>query len=220
MGVVFSVLFALGVLLIEQGGGGTVDLDADCVLHGQLETLGGTARPTRWAGCSRGRRSARCPGRSWVLAVMVVARVRVRRAAVQGAADRGVRPGARDDAGLQRDGVLHYLLMVFVAAATVASFEAVGSILVIAMLVCPAATARDQAAIRLTADGLHAAAQIVRRHRQWETYLVGRAGVRADQVHPLAESFEHLRGEDAAPIAPTVEEASDPHGRPIPPEDA
>jgi manganese/zinc/iron transport system permease protein len=38
--------------------------------------------------------------------------------------------------------LMHYLLMVFVAAATVASFEAVGSILVIAMLVCPAATAR------------------------------------------------------------------------------
>jgi len=39
-------------------------------------------------------------------------------------------------------GFLHFLLMVFVAAATVASFEAVGSILVVAMLICPAATAR------------------------------------------------------------------------------
>ena len=39
MGVVFSVLFALGVLLIEQAAARHVDLDADCVLHGQLETL-------------------------------------------------------------------------------------------------------------------------------------------------------------------------------------
>ncbi|MEM9374361.1 MAG: iron dependent repressor, metal binding and dimerization domain protein, partial [Planctomycetota bacterium] len=39
-------------------------------------------------------------------------------------------------------GRMHYLLMVLVAGATVASFEAVGSILVVAMLVCPAATAR------------------------------------------------------------------------------
>jgi manganese/zinc/iron transport system permease protein len=39
-------------------------------------------------------------------------------------------------------GVMHYLLMTLVAATTVASFEAVGSVLVIAMLICPAATAR------------------------------------------------------------------------------
>jgi len=39
MGVVFSVLFALGVLLIEVASARGVDLDADCVLHGQLETL-------------------------------------------------------------------------------------------------------------------------------------------------------------------------------------
>ena len=39
-------------------------------------------------------------------------------------------------------GVMHYALMVLVAAATVAAFEAVGSILVIAMLIAPAATAR------------------------------------------------------------------------------
>ena len=37
---------------------------------------------------------------------------------------------------------MHYALMVLVAAATVAAFEAVGSILVIAMLIAPAATAR------------------------------------------------------------------------------
>jgi manganese/zinc/iron transport system permease protein len=36
---------------------------------------------------------------------------------------------------------MHYLLMVLVAATTVAAFEAVGSILVVAMLIVPAATA-------------------------------------------------------------------------------
>ena len=39
MGVVFSILFALGVLLIEKAAVRHVDLDAECVLHGQLETL-------------------------------------------------------------------------------------------------------------------------------------------------------------------------------------
>jgi manganese/zinc/iron transport system permease protein len=36
---------------------------------------------------------------------------------------------------------MHYLLMVIVAVTTVASFEAVGSILVVAMLIVPPATA-------------------------------------------------------------------------------
>ena len=39
MGVVFSVMFALGVLLIEQAAADNVELDPDCVLYGQLETL-------------------------------------------------------------------------------------------------------------------------------------------------------------------------------------
>jgi manganese/zinc/iron transport system permease protein len=38
--------------------------------------------------------------------------------------------------------LMHYLLMALVAVATVASFEAVGSILVVAMLIVPAATAQ------------------------------------------------------------------------------
>ena len=37
--------------------------------------------------------------------------------------------------------VMHYLLMTLVAVTTVAAFEAVGSIIVIAMLIVPAATA-------------------------------------------------------------------------------
>ena len=38
--------------------------------------------------------------------------------------------------------LMHYLLMALVAVTTVASFEAVGSILVVAMLIVPAATAQ------------------------------------------------------------------------------
>jgi len=39
MGVVFSIMFAAGVVLIEQGPARNVDLDADCVLYGQLEHI-------------------------------------------------------------------------------------------------------------------------------------------------------------------------------------
>ena len=49
MGVSFSILFALGVLLIEQAAARHVDLDADCVLYGQLEYISWTP-PESWSG--------------------------------------------------------------------------------------------------------------------------------------------------------------------------
>ncbi|MCB0339650.1 MAG: metal ABC transporter permease, partial [Bdellovibrionales bacterium] len=39
MGVVFSLYFAGGILLMEQAAARNIDLDADCLLHGQLETI-------------------------------------------------------------------------------------------------------------------------------------------------------------------------------------
>ena len=48
MGVVFTVLFAVGVLLIEQAAARQIDLDAECVLHGQLETLVWYGAPIAW----------------------------------------------------------------------------------------------------------------------------------------------------------------------------
>lgn len=141
MGVVFSVLFAFGVLLIEQAAVRHVDLDADCVLHGQLETLAWYGAPSGLGGLFSGETLAAVPRQVWVLAVMCAAALvfvalffkELRIAAF----DAGLASSQGFNATL-----LHYLLMVFVAGATVASFEAVGSILVIAMLVCPAATAR------------------------------------------------------------------------------
>lgn len=126
MGVVFSVLFALGVLLIERAAVRHVDLDADCVLYGQLETLA---------------LRDEVPRQVWLLLGMCVGAF-----AFVGVLFKELRIAAFDPALATTQGFhavgLHYLLMVLVAGATVASFEAVGSILVIAMLVCPAATAR------------------------------------------------------------------------------
>ncbi len=165
MGVVFSVLFALGVLLIESAAVRHVDLDADCVLHGQLETLFWTTPVQSWDEVFQLRtwtgyvidpavvnpetgevvRSAiyhqGVPRQVVTLAVMVLAAF-----AFVGLLFKELRIAAFDPALATTLGfnasALHYALMVFVAAATVASFEAVGSILVIAMLICPAATAR------------------------------------------------------------------------------
>ncbi|MGA1708856.1 MAG: metal ABC transporter permease [Phycisphaerales bacterium] len=141
MGVVFSLFFALGVLLIEQASARQVDLDPDCVLHGQLETLVWYGAPRGWSELFAWETLAAAPATLWTLvgvglasAVFVAILFKELRLV---AFDPALATAQGFSAGL-----LHALLMAFVAAATVASFEAVGSILVVAMLVCPAATAR------------------------------------------------------------------------------
>ena len=141
MGVVFSILFALGVLLIEQAAVRHVDLDADCVLHGQLETLVWFSAPDTFSGLWSIETLQAIPRQVSTLAIMLVLAL-----AFVVALFKELRLAAFDSALATTLGfdstILHYLLMIFVAAATVASFEAVGSILVIAMLICPPATAR------------------------------------------------------------------------------
>lgn len=141
MGVVFSVLFALGVLLIERAAVRHVDLDADCVLHGQLETLVWFGAPERLIDILSPATLDAIPRQVTTLLVMLVA------ASIFVALFfKELRIAAFDPALATTQGfnanAMHFALMLFVAGATVASFEAVGSILVIAMLICPAATAR------------------------------------------------------------------------------
>lgn len=326
MGVVFSVLFALGVLLIERVARNT-DLDADCVLHGQLESLFWPDGPARWLDVLHPATLAAVPPQVWTLAItcavsfvfVLVLYKELRLAAFD--------PALATAQGFHAS-ILHYALMVLVAGATVAAFEAVGSILVIAMLIVPAAIARlltdrmptqllmsttiavvaavmgylgsialpsamDKpqvnaagsiaialgvlffvamlfgprygvlaTAIRrvnltrrialddllaalyrheegspitsrfapkvyararrsglvmpgqdtLTEAGRQRAAELIRRHRLWETYLVHRAGISADHAHEPAEHLEHL----AEPL-PSGGPQHDPHGKAIPP---
>ncbi len=143
MGVVFSVLFALGVLLIEQVARNT-DLDADCVLHGQLETLVWYDAPPAGSPLSAylaPETMDAVPRQVWSLLYVTAAAL-----AFTFVFFKELRIAAFDGALATTQGfhagVMHYALMTLVAAATVASFEAVGSILVIAMLICPAAAAR------------------------------------------------------------------------------
>lgn len=141
MGVVFSVMFALGVLLIERAARNT-DLDAACVLHGQLESLAWTSgAPASWWGVFGSATIQAAPPQVWTL--LLTAGLSI---ALVVALFKELRLAAFDPAMATAQGfsatALHYLLMIFVAGATVASFEAVGSILVIAMLIVPAATAR------------------------------------------------------------------------------
>ncbi len=72
---------------------------------------------------------------------------------------------------------------------------------------------------RLTHDGVHRAAHIVRLHRLWELYLADYLGIGAERVHRSAEEMEHI-------ITPEIERELtellknpkyDPHHQPIPP---
>lgn len=140
MGVVFCVFFALGVLLIEQQSVRSVDLDAGCVLYGQLETLFWIP-PDTWADAARWSTAESVPRQVWTLAAVFAASL-----VFVTVFFKELRIAAFDPAMARAQGIpagaLHYVFMAAVASAVVASFEAVGSILVVAMLVCPAATGR------------------------------------------------------------------------------
>jgi manganese/zinc/iron transport system permease protein len=131
IGVVFTSLFALGVILIKRYGQG-VDLDPDCVLYGQIDlvefytvSLGGFEVPRALVSIAP------------VLALNVAVILLLWKELKISAFD----PALATTMGINADR-LFYLLMALVALTTVASFEQVGSILVIAMLIVPGATAQ------------------------------------------------------------------------------
>jgi len=130
MGVVFTSLFALGVILIKRYGQG-VDLDPDCVLYGQIEYVE--------------LNTVMVWGYELPRALMSIGPVMLVDLAVIFVLWKELKLSSFDPALATTMGysanLLHYLLMALVALTTVASFEQVGSILVIAMLIVPGATA-------------------------------------------------------------------------------
>lgn len=141
MGVVFSVLFALGVYLLESASARSIDLDADCVLHGNLQTLFWMDSPLRFEELWSMQTLEGIPRQLWTLLGTTVAVVAFIGVFFKELRISSFDPGISTVQGINA-GIMHMALMSFVAIAAVASFEAVGSILVIAMLICPAATAR------------------------------------------------------------------------------
>ena len=129
LGVVFTSMFALGLLLIRLFAN-SAHVDADCVLYGNLETtasdtLAGTGIP----------RGAIVNGAMLLLNGLLVLvffkELRLATFDSELATSLGLRAGW-----------VSLALMTVTAATVVAAFESVGAILVIAMLIVPAATAR------------------------------------------------------------------------------
>ena len=128
LGVVFTSLFALGLLLIRAVAD-DVHIDPDCVLYGTietsvLETVGKTGVP----------RAAVVNG--IVLILNLLATVVLFKELRLSAFD----PALATTLGIPSQ-LMHYGLMGVTAMTLVAAFESVGSILVVAMLIIPAATA-------------------------------------------------------------------------------
>jgi len=140
MGVVLTAMFAGGVLLLEAADASNVHLDVEHALYGSLESAI-WLWPTEWTDIFNPAGWTELPtevplllGALFVLAVaFAVAFKEIRLTAFD--------PDYAVSLGLPA-WATELLINGAAALAVVAAFDAVGSILVIAMLICPAATAR------------------------------------------------------------------------------
>lgn len=130
MGVVFTTLFAIGLILIRQAAD-HVDLDPSCVLYGAIEL---TPLDTILLFGQEIPQAAVTSG-FMLLINLVFVIVFFKELKIT-----SFDPALATTMGFNAN-VMHYLLMTLVAATTIAAFESVGSILVIAMLIVPGAAA-------------------------------------------------------------------------------
>jgi manganese/zinc/iron transport system permease protein len=147
-GAVFTSFFALGLMLMEATGARSVDLDLDCVLFGQLESVV-WLEAQGFASLFDPVALAALPRQLFLLAAVAVVLAGLVALLWRPLHLLCFDPDYAAAIGLPARG-LELALNLMVAAAAVAAFEAVGSILVVAMLVCPAA------AIRLLTDSYRA----------------------------------------------------------------
>ena len=132
IGVTFTWLFAVGVVLISIFAG-KVDLDQDCVLYGEIAYVPLDVIISS-SGTSLGPKAIYVMGLVLVLIILFI---------VVGYKELFLTtfdPAYASAIGISTT-LWHYLLMGAVSVTTVSSFESVGAILVVALLIAPAATA-------------------------------------------------------------------------------
>ena len=132
IGVTFTWLFALGVILISVFTG-QVDLDQDCVLYGEIAYVPLDLWFTN-SGINLGPRPLWVAGGLLLLVLAFVLR------GYRGLFVTSFNPEFAAGMGISI-AVWHYALMGMVSVTTVVSFESVGAILVVALLIAPAAAA-------------------------------------------------------------------------------
>ena len=135
IGIVFTLFFAIGVILILLYAG-QIDLDQECVLYGEITFV--PFDTIIWGSDAQGMSIG--PRAFWAIGVVflivlisiVVSFERLRTVTFH--------PSLAVSLGINVV-VWHYFLMTLVSMTTVASFDAVGAILVVALLVIPASSA-------------------------------------------------------------------------------
>ncbi|TWU56696.1 Manganese transport system membrane protein MntB [Rubripirellula tenax] len=124
LGVVFTTLFAIGLIMLRQFADQS-DVDLECVLYGQLDTIG----------LSKG-----IPSEAITSAIMLVINLVLVVVLFKELMMTTFDPQLAGTLGLDPRWV-HYGLMTITTATIVTAFEVVGSILAIGMLVIPPSTA-------------------------------------------------------------------------------
>jgi manganese/zinc/iron transport system permease protein len=135
IGIVFTLFFALGVILISLFAG-QIDLDQECVLYGEIafvpfDTIIWGSPDT---GIDLGPRALWAIG---IVFIVVLVSILIGFNRLQTVA---FHPSLAVSLGINVV-FWHYFLMTLVSLTTVASFDAVGAILVVALLVIPASSA-------------------------------------------------------------------------------
>ena len=140
IGISYTFLFAVGIILISLFGS-QVDLDQECVLYGEIAY----APLDTWispGGINLGPRAV------YILAAMLLLNLSFVLLSYKELSITTFDPDFASTIGLNTT-LWHYLLMGATSFTTVATFEVVGAILVVALLVAPPATAYLCASQRL-----------------------------------------------------------------------
>lgn len=147
IGVVFTTLFAIGVILIATQAG-NAHLDVKHALMGEITFVPWNTVEVPWLGA--------IPEATLMLAVVLVIVLVIILLFYKEWKITSFDPALAASIGLPVV-LLHYVFMSLVSVTTVASFDAVGAIMVVAMLVTPAATAylwTDRLAVMLVLSGV------------------------------------------------------------------
>jgi manganese/zinc/iron transport system permease protein len=189
MGVVFTSLFALGVVLLKRYIHG-VHFDVACVYEGSLSHA--AFRTFQFAGLE-------LPDQLVTIGPVVLINLVVLAVLWKELKISSFDPALATAMGFSAT-AMHYLLMAIVAVTTVASFEAVGSILVIAMLIVPPATAQlfcDRLGRMVALSCVFAVATAVLGHwcaERWNVETAGAMTVVAGAMYGLAVFFSPRYG--------------------------
>ena len=131
MGIVFPAMFALGTVLISRYFE-NVHLDTDAILYGNIE----------FSAFDRVIMNGRDlgPQSLWVMSILLVINITVLTLLYKELKISTFDPALAQSLGFSPV-LVHYLLMLLLSITTVGAFTAVGAILVVALVIVPAATA-------------------------------------------------------------------------------